>query len=103
MTNVIAFPGTDIRDNASPGLTPCQRLGPQPWFSQRPAELERAKALCQDCPMLRQCLAGAISRREPHGVWGGQIFDHGVIVEHKRGRGRPRKVQHDRLQRPCIR
>jgi WhiB family redox-sensing transcriptional regulator len=37
------------------------------------------------------CLAGAIERREPCGVWGGQIFHHGRIVPYKRSRGRPRK------------
>jgi WhiB family redox-sensing transcriptional regulator len=40
-------------------------------------------------------LAGAIKRAEPGGVWGGEIFCHGVIVARKRPRvGRPRA-------RPC--
>jgi len=25
-------------------------------------------------------------------VWGGEIFDHGVVIARKRPRGRPRKV-----------
>ena len=70
---------------------PCQVNDPDLWFAERPADLERAKQLCATCPVLDACLAGALERREPIGVWGGQIFDEGVIVSFKRGRGRPRK------------
>lgn len=38
---------------------------------------------------LLPCLAGAVERREPYGVWGGEIFDHGTITARKRPRGRP--------------
>ena len=37
----------------------------------------------------RFCLAGAVERREPHGVWGGEIFTNGAIIAEKRPRGRP--------------
>ncbi|MEU8870504.1 WhiB family transcriptional regulator [Streptomyces javensis] len=30
-----------------------------------------AKSYCQRCPVRLPCLAGALKRREPHGVWGG--------------------------------
>ena len=70
---------------------PCQRHDPDLWFADAPADLELAKALCADCPARLACLAGAAARQEPTGVWGGQIFDHGRIVTHKRPRGRPRK------------
>lgn len=69
---------------------PCQVHDPELWFAESPADLERAKALCAECPALNPCLAGAVERREVVGVWGGQIFDHGRIVTHKRPRGRPR-------------
>jgi WhiB family redox-sensing transcriptional regulator len=68
---------------------PCQRENPQLWFSEQPADLELAKAYCRPCPMRRSCLAGAIERREPHGVWGGEIVTHGAIIAEKRARGRP--------------
>jgi WhiB family transcriptional regulator, redox-sensing transcriptional regulator len=42
--------------------------------------------------MRRACLAGAVERGEPHGVWGGQIFARGAIITEKRPRGRPRKA-----------
>ena len=68
---------------------PCRRENPQLWFSDLPADLEIAKAYCQPCPIRRICLAGAVERHEPHGVWGGQIFAHGAITTEKRPRGRP--------------
>ena len=68
---------------------PCRRENPQPWFSDLPADLELAKAYCQPCPMRRVCLAGAVERHEPHGVWGGEIFTRGAIITEKRPRGRP--------------
>jgi WhiB family redox-sensing transcriptional regulator len=43
-------------------------------------------------PAARACLAGALERREPWGVWGGQLVVAGVVVPRKRPRGRPRKV-----------
>ena len=70
---------------------PC-RADPDLWFAERPAELELAKSLCADCRLRAPCLAGASARREPWGVWGGEIFEHGQIVARKRPRGRPRKA-----------
>lgn len=32
---------------------------------------QRAKAVCADCPVQRECLAWALRVREPYGVWGG--------------------------------
>jgi WhiB family transcriptional regulator, redox-sensing transcriptional regulator len=73
------------------GRLPCQQESPHLWFSQLPAELNLAKLFCRDCPRRQPCLAGAIERAEPIGVWGGEIFDQGRIIDHKRPRGRPRK------------
>lgn len=69
---------------------PCRR-DPDLWFAETPAELERAKGLCADCPIKQPCLEGALSRGEPWGVWGGEIFERGAVVARKRPRGRPRK------------
>ena len=49
------------------------------------------QALCQDCPVQALCLDGALERREPWGVWGGELFLQGVVIPRKRPRGRPRK------------
>ena len=70
---------------------PCRVEDPDLWFAETPAELETAKAFCGDCPARSACLAGALDRAEPWGVWGGEIFDRGVVIARKRPRGRPRK------------
>jgi WhiB family redox-sensing transcriptional regulator len=70
---------------------PCRNFDPDLWFADQPAELELAKALCGECPVRVECLAGAIERAEPWGVWGGEIFERGAVVPRKRPRGRPRK------------
>lgn len=71
--------------------TPCQREAGELWFADTPADVEVAKSLCGGCPAATACLAGALERREPWGVWGGELFENGVVVARKRPRGRPRK------------
>ena len=70
---------------------PCRVEDPDLWFAETPAQLEEAKAFCGDCPVRSACLAGALDRGEPWGVWGGEIFERGVVIARKRPRGRPRK------------
>src|SRR5215467_3152141 len=65
---------------------------PDLFFAESPDDVELAKSLCSDCPVRPACLAGAVQRREPWGVWGGELFIRGEIVPRKRGRGRPRKT-----------
>lgn len=71
---------------------PCHSGDPDIWFAEKPDDLEQAKAICADCPAKAICLAGALERAEPWGVWGGEIFDRGTVIAKKRPRGRPRKV-----------
>ena len=70
---------------------PC-RADPDLWFAETPAGLEEAKVRCTECPVRDACLAGALDRGEPWGVWGGEIFERGAVIPRKRPRGRPRKV-----------
>jgi len=65
---------------------------PEVFFAESPDEVEAAKALCRECPARAACLAGALGRREPWGVWGGELLLRGAIVPRKRPRGRPRKT-----------
>jgi WhiB family redox-sensing transcriptional regulator len=71
---------------------PCRVENPDLWFAESPDQLELAKSFCADCPVRDACLAGALDRAEPWGVWGGEIFERGAVIARKRPRGRPRKV-----------
>jgi WhiB family transcriptional regulator, redox-sensing transcriptional regulator len=79
-----------IGKHAPLGL-PCHLNDANLWFAESPADLERAKTLCGTCPVRSECLSGALRRREPCGVWGGEILRSGRILPYKRPRGRPRK------------
>lgn len=83
--------GLDPLAKECPDDVPCRVTDSDLWFAETPVELEQAKDLCQQCPARRACLAGAIDRREPWGVWGGELFERGAIIARKRPRGRPRK------------
>lgn len=63
------------------------------FFSEQLDDIAAAKAFCQACPVRGECLEGAVARREPWGVWGGELFAKGRILAQKRGRGRPRTVR----------
>jgi Transcription factor WhiB len=67
------------------------------FFSEEPLDIARAKAICSRCIARTQCLAAAIEREEPCGVWGGEIFVDGVPVAEKRRRGRPPRVPRPQL------
>lgn len=76
-------------DPDEPLSLPCRTHDPDMWFAESPVLLERAKQLCGGCPVRAPCLQGALERREPWGVWGGDIVEHGAVLAVKRGRGRP--------------
>jgi WhiB family redox-sensing transcriptional regulator len=63
---------------------------PDLFFAESPADIARAKELCRGCPAAAACLAGALDRAEPWGVWGGELVLRGEVIASKRGRGRPR-------------
>ena len=71
---------------------PCTR-DPELFFAESPQDVEQAKAMCRGCAARIACLAGALKRREPCGVWGGELLMRGAIVPRKRPRGRPRKEE----------
>jgi len=66
---------------------------PELFFAESPQDVEQAKAMCRDCRARIACLTGALERREPWGVWGGELLIRGAIVPRKRPRGRPRKTE----------
>lgn len=79
------------RESARTRELPCRVQDPDLWFAETPADIEAAKQLCGGCPIRAACLAGALDRQEPWGVWGGELFERGAIIPRKRPRGRPRK------------
>lgn len=69
---------------------PCHTAEPELFFDESANRVLLAKSLCNSCPMRNACLEGALSRREPCGIWGGELFVNGEIVASKRTVGRPR-------------
>lgn len=62
------------------------------FFSDDLGDITRAKSFCAGCAVRTDCLEAAEVRREPWGVWGGELFVNGRVVASKRRRGRPPKV-----------
>lgn len=91
--HLVAQPAAPVDPTGPVRLTdlPCRREDPDLWFAESPEGVEHAKSLCGPCPLRAECLAGALERAEPWGVWGGQLLQRGVVVARKRPRGRPRK------------
>ena len=67
------------------------------FFSEQLDDIARAKEFCRGCDVRAECLADALARREPWGVWGGELFANGKVLAFKRPRGRPRKVRPEEL------
>ena len=84
---------TSVLEPTLDELLPCRLNDAELWFAESPSDVESAKALCQACPVQAMCLAGALDRREPWGVWGGELLVNGKVVAQKRKRGRPPKVR----------
>ena len=72
------------------------------FFSEELQDIAKAKSICAECPVIHQCLEGAAIRREPWGVWGGQLFLNGKVLATKRRRGRPPKQARPEDQLPDI-
>ena len=58
---------------------------------RRPRTSRRRRPCARAARSGLACLEGALERREPWGVWGGELLLRGTIVPRKRPRGRPRK------------
>jgi len=87
-----ALPGTQMPVVRNARDLPCM-ADADLFFAESPADVEAAKALCRGCVIRIACLSGAMARREPWGVWGGELFLRGEVIPRKRPRGRPRKSE----------
>jgi WhiB family redox-sensing transcriptional regulator len=63
------------------------------FFSQDRKVIDQAKAICAGCPRRESCLGGALERREPWGVWGGEQFRNGHVVTNRKRRPRHQLVR----------
>src|SRR3546814_20932374 len=71
-------------DTVDEELLPCRVNNPELFFAASPTDADHAKTLCTDCPVQSLCLARAIDRPEPVGVWGGRLFlPVGLIHRHR--------------------
>ena len=81
------------------GLTPPELPGalcaqrnhdPDLWFPKNGdwASAERAKTICQLCPVQDACLEWALEAREREGIWGGTTPDDRRRLQRTRARGR---------------
>lgn len=57
------------------------RADPLDWFPESKAEyhskqVERAKAICHECPVRLECLCMGIYAGEKDGIWGGRPAKH---------------------------
>ena len=54
------------------------------FFSHDRKVIDQAKAICVECPRRESCLEGALERREPWGVGGGELFRNGHVVTNRK-------------------
>lgn len=94
--NVLALASNAAQ--AAPGVVPCRTRESELWFSESQTDIDRAQQLCRTCPLQVSCLSGAVARKEPWGVWGGELFEKGEIVAAKKPKGRPRKDADERAR-----
>ena len=72
------------------------------FFSEALDDIARAKAFCAGCDVREACLEAAVARREPWGVWGGELLVNGRVIANKRRRGvrRSTPAHRTRCRRP---
>jgi WhiB family redox-sensing transcriptional regulator len=63
------------------------------FFSEAPGKIAQAKSICAECPIRELCLEGALKRREPCGVWGGELLRDGHVVTHRKRHPRHQQVR----------
>lgn len=50
----------------------CLNFPPQTFFPEDSVGVDRAKRICERCPVMRYCLEYALVNNEHDGVWGGK-------------------------------
>jgi WhiB family transcriptional regulator, redox-sensing transcriptional regulator len=55
---------------------------------EKQAREERAKAVCQRCPVLEACLEFALETNQKYGIWGGLTDKERASLKRRRARAR---------------
>ncbi|WP_297566070.1 WhiB family transcriptional regulator [uncultured Arcanobacterium sp.] len=73
----------------------CSTMDPEFFFhpegergGPRRRRIERAKRICQHCPVILECREYALDHREPYGVWGGMSEEERSRVVRQRRHSR---------------
>lgn len=71
----------------------CREVDPELFFpigNTGPAllQIEEAKAVCRQCPVMESCLEWALSTGQDAGVWGGMSEDERRALKRQRVRNR---------------
>lgn len=53
------------------GLGNCRKYPPAMFFPSDGVGVDRARAICKNCPVIETCLEYALAEHIEHGVWGG--------------------------------
>ena len=69
-SSALLAPGTLVTQHDWTSLAACNSADPDDLFVTGAAQ-NRAKVLCQRCPVRTECLADALDNRVEFGVWGG--------------------------------
>ena len=49
----------------------CSQSDPDLWFAVGAIEHKKAKTICRQCPVQKECLSYAMDVPVDHGIWGG--------------------------------
>jgi len=69
---------------------------PDIWYPFTDSELAAAQRICAGCPVREDCLAAALVRSEPDGVWGGVLLHKGMPGVLRKYRHREEAAQRQR-------
>lgn len=66
-------------------LLPCEQADSEYWFTGTRAAEAWAKAQCQTCPIINECLLGAFERNEEYGIFGGLTAQERRELQRRKG------------------
>jgi len=88
---MVRRPGWRIRHQRAEWPGPALHEDPELFFAEGPRGRGGRRRCCARAAGGAECLQGALERREPWGVWGGELLLRGVVVPRKRSARTSRK------------